>query len=256
MWARSDQRVFVILVGALISLAWLTIWVWGHSPYARYLSHGELGQVSLNGGLLLLGVVFVIGWVIMLIAMMLPTSLPLVMLFRNVISERPNRTWLVVSLILGYLGAWTAFGIAAYIGDWGLHRLVSQVNWLEVNAWMIGVSTLVLAGIYQFTPLKYICLTKCRTPRSFIIEHWHGGNERLEALQLGIHHGMFCIGCCWTLMLLMFALGLGNIGWMLILGAIMAAEKNMAWGRKLSAPLGATLVSSGVVLGLLNLAFL
>jgi len=256
MWVRSDQRVFVVLLGALIGLAWLTIWVWGQSPYARYLSHGELGQVSLGGDLLLLGAVFVIGWVIMLIAMMLPTSLPLVMLFRNVISKRPNRTRLVILLIAGYLGAWIAFGIAAYIGDWGLHGLVSQVTWLQANSWVIAVSTLLLAGIYQFTPLKYICLTKCRTPRSFIIEHWHGGNERLEALQLGIHHGIFCIGCCWTLMLLMFAVGLGNIGWMLILGVIMAAEKNMVWARKLSAPLGVVLLSSGVVLGLSNLVFL
>ena len=82
-----------------------------------------------------------------------------------------------------------------------------------------------LAGLYQFTPLKYACLDKCRSPLSFITEHWRGSHERTQAFRLGVHHGLFCIGCCWSLMLLMFAVGVGNLGWMLVLGALMAIEK-------------------------------
>ena len=105
-----------------------------------------------------------------------------------------------------------------------------------------------LAGVYQFTPLKYRCLDKCRSPLSFITEHWRGRNERVQSLWLGVHRGIFCVGCCWSLMLLMFAVGAGNIGWMLVLGMVMAIEKNMPWGRRLGKPLGVLLLAlSGVI---------
>jgi predicted metal-binding membrane protein len=74
------------------------------------------------------------------------------------------------------------------------------------------------AGLYQFTPLKYRCLDKCRSPLSFIIGHWRGSQEKTQAFRLGAHHGLFCVGCCWSLMLLMFAVRAGNLGWMLVLG--------------------------------------
>jgi predicted metal-binding membrane protein len=107
---------------------------------------------------------------------------------------------------------------------------------------------LLLAGAFQFSKLKYRCLDKCRAPFSFVIEHWRGGDTRWQALRLGAHHGVFCVGCCWALMFLMFAVGTGSIGWMLALGAIMAVEKNMPWGRKLSAPLGIVLLAWGVLI--------
>jgi predicted metal-binding membrane protein len=112
----------------------------------------------------------------------------------------------------------------------------------------LGAGILVLAGVYQFTPLKYHCLDKCRSPLSFIMGHWTGKSERTQALRLGLHHGIFCIGCCWSLMLLMFAVGSGSIGWMLILGALMAVEKNVSWGRRLSRPLGVLLLGWGVAI--------
>jgi predicted metal-binding membrane protein len=85
---------------------------------------------------------------------------------------------------------------------------------------------------------------------SFLTEYWRGNQERTQAFRLGMRHGLFCIGCCWSLMLLMFAVGVGNVGWMLILGAVMAIEKNLPWGRRISAPLGVGLVCWGLVLGL------
>jgi predicted metal-binding membrane protein len=101
---------------------------------------------------------------------------------------------------------------------------------------------LALAGAYQFSSLKYHCLDKCRSPLLFETEHWHGTNERRDSLLLGLHHGAFCIGCCWALMLLIFAVGAGSIGWMLALAAVMAAEKNLSWGRYVSKPLGVGLL--------------
>ena len=91
-------------------------------------------------------------------------------------------------------------------------------------------------------------MDKCRAPLSFVVQHWRGGGEGGQALLLGAHHGAFCVGCCWALMLLMFAVGTGSLGWMLALGAVMAIEKNLPWGRHFSAPLGAVLLSWGTLI--------
>ena len=124
-------------------------------------------------------------------------------------------------------------------------EMVERSPWLEANAWAIGASTLLLAGGFQFSRLKYRCLDKCRAPLSFVMQYWQGRHDRQNAFWLGIHHGFFCVGCCWALMLLMFAVGVGNIAWMLALGALMAVEKNLPWGRKLSGPLGLALLAWG-----------
>ena len=246
MWAapRDDRRLFAALMVALIALAWLALWVWGQSPYGRFLSHHSLEAVRGNAVLML---VFVAGWTLMVVAMMLPTSLPLVTLFRTLVRGRPDRTWLTVLLIAGYLVVWTLFGVLVYSGDWILHGAVEQSMWLEADVVpFIGAGTLIMAGLYQFTPLKYHCLEKCRSPLSFVIEHWRGSRERSQSFLLGAHHGLFCVGCCWSLMLLMFAIGAGSLGWMLVVGTVMAVEKNMPWGRKISTPLGVLLLGWGL----------
>ncbi|MBI2862200.1 MAG: DUF2182 domain-containing protein [Chloroflexi bacterium] len=251
LWPRvSDRRPFLALTVALIALAWLVLWVWGQSPYGRFLRHEELSEVEtlFGSGYLALAAVFVTGWTLMTVAMMLPTSLPLVTLFHAFTRQRPDRTRLVALLIVGYLITWTLFGTIAHIGDLGLHKAVEGSVWLGANTWILGAAPLLLAGLYQFTPLKYVCLDKCRSPLSFIMEHWQGSHERAQAFRLGVHHGIFCVGCCWSLMLLMFAIGVGNVGWMLALGAVMAIEKNMPWGRRLSAPLGIVLLGWGLAI--------
>ena len=106
--------------------------------------------------------------------------------------------------------------------------------------------------IFQFSRLKYACLDKCRLPLGMVMEHWCGSGERRQALRLGLRHGMFCVGCCWALMLLMFVVGTGSVGWMMLLGAVMAAEKNLPWGRRLSAPLGVGLVVGGLAIAIYN----
>jgi predicted metal-binding membrane protein len=246
MWPTIDvRRPFGLFFGGLIGLAWVTLALWGQSPYARYLSHHDLEHVR-GGGLLLL--VFVAGWVAMLLAMMLPTTLPLVAMFNRLTIARPDRPRLLGLLLIGYLSVWIMFGMLIYLGDSVLHEAVARSEWLAEHAAALGAVTLVLAGAYQFTPLKYHCLEKCRSPFSFITQHWRGRDEAGQAFLLGIHHGVFCVGCCWTLMLLMFAVGVGNFGWMLVLGAVMASEKNLTWGRRLSAPLGVVLLAWGLAL--------
>jgi predicted metal-binding membrane protein len=248
-------RLLLGLLGALIGLAWVSLWIWKASPYGRYLSHEENAHVTTLGtGYATVVLLFVAGWTLMTVAMMLPTSLPLVATFSAIVRARANRASLVAILVLGYLAVWTAFAFVAHAGDLGIHKTVDRVGWLHRNEWVIAAGTFALAGAYQFSSLKYRCLEKCRSPVAFVLQHWHGGRERLQALALGVHHGLFCLGCCWSLMLLMFALGIANLGWMLVLAALMAAEKNAPWGRRLSAPVGIVLLAVAAVLAGAGLA--
>ena len=241
----SERRVFLWSISSLVTLAWLILWLWDRSPYGRYLNHGHLAEIGGDGGtgsVFLSAALYLVGWTLMTVAMMLPTMLPLLDMFRRVTARRPERGQLIILVIAGYLSVWMGFGVAAHSADWVLHHVVEYSPWLEANAWVIGGSTLLLAGAFQFSRLKYRCLDKCRAPMSFIMEYWRGRHDRWNAFLLGINHGMFCVGCCWALMLLMFGVGVGNVGWMLALGAVMAVEKNLPWGRKLSAPLGLALL--------------
>lgn len=247
------------LIGTLIALAWLTLLVWEASPYGRYLEHGawtELGWAASlcralpQGALLLPGLLYVAGWLLMSVAMMLPTTLPLLGIFARLTAARPDGALLMALLVAGYLLVWGGFGLAAHLLDAGLHRWIVASPWLTFNGWAVGAAVLALAGAFQFSALKYHCLDKCRTPFSFVNEHWRGLRPRRDAFRLGLNHGVFCVGCCWAIMLLMFVVGTGSVGWMLALGAVMAIEKNLRWGRRLSAPLGVgLLVWSAAILG-------
>jgi predicted metal-binding membrane protein len=236
----------------LVALAWFALLVWSSLPYARFLDHATLAHLPLALGYdyILLLSLFIAGWTLMIVAMMLPTSLPLITLFGHLVRRRPNRRRLVALLIAGYLAVWTTFGALAHLGDWLLHEAVEQSLWLALHPWVISAGILLLAGIYQFTPLKYYCLDKCRSPLTFVMAHWHGRRPERETLALGLRHGLFCLGCCWSLMLLMFAVGLGNLGWMLVLGVVMGLEKNLPWGRRLGKPLGVILVAWAMALAL------
>ena len=252
--ARADRRAFLLLIGSLVILAWVILWLWDRSPYGRYLHHGQLGAIGIDGSLgsvFLPVTLYLVGWTLMTAAMMLPTTVPLLEIFRRLTLRRPDRSQLMAGVITGYLAIWLAFGIAAHAADWLLHQVAEHSPWLESNGWVVGASMLLLAGGFQFSRLKYRCLDKCRAPLSFVMERWRGRNEFRNALLLGVDHGVFCVGCCWALMLLMFGVGVGNLGWMLALGALMAIEKNMAWGRRVSRPLGLALLGWGTLI-LLN----
>jgi predicted metal-binding membrane protein len=258
MNAAAGRRAFLWLMGLLITLSWVVLWIWERSPYGRYLHHGQLGELALTGttGSTVLAVIlYLAGWTLMTAAMMLPATLPLLEIFRRLVARKPDRSRLIAGVIAGYLGVWLIFGVGAHSADWVLHQIAERSTWFETNGWIIGAGTLLMAGGFQFSELKYRCLDKCRAPLTFVMEHWRGRHEQRNALLLGIHHGVFCVGCCWALMLLMFAVGVGNVGWMLALGTLMAVEKNISWGRKLSAPVGVVLLGCGAVIFLSNTVF-
>jgi len=235
----------------LVVVAWTTLWLWERSPYGRYLDHGQWTELGLEqgmclapsqGGWLLSALLYVGGWMLMTTAMMLPTTLPLLEAFRRLTQRRHDRSLLIALLITGYLGVWGLFGIAAHALDWTLHAAAQRSEWLIFNSWVFGAVVFCVAGLFQFSELKYRCLEECRAPLSFVMRHWNGEHPRGHALLLGLDHGAYCVGCCWALMLLMFVLGTGSVGWMLLIGALMAAEKNLPFGRRLAAPLGGVLL--------------
>ena len=253
-----DQRsAFLPLVGCLIVFAWIVLFLWEASPYGRYLDHGQWTEIGIAaslcralpaGPILLPALLYVVGWMLMSTAMMLPTIMPLLGTFGRLTRGRPDRAMLLAVLVLGYLLIWGIFGLVAHASDGALHAIVVATPWLTFNGWIIGAGVLAIAGAFQFSALKYHCLDKCRTPFSFVNQHWCGEDSGRQAFLLGVHHGLFCIGCCWAIMMLMFVVGTGNVGFMLALGAVMAVEKNVSWGRRMTAPLGVALfVWSGIV---------
>ena len=256
--ALRHRAVFVPVLTGLIVVAWVALWAWSTGPYQRYLAHGDwfaLGPAAVlcravpGGDIIVPALIHTLGWVLMTVAMMLPTTLPLLNQFERMTAARPDGKLLLLLTIAGYLGIWTLFGLMAHAVDWGVHEVFAQAPSLTAYSWVVGAAVVAGAGLFQFSALKYRCLEQCRTPVSFIMSHWRGRAARREALLLGIHHGAYCIGCCWALMLLMFVVGTASIGWMLALGALMAIEKNMPWGRHLSAPLGIALlvIAAGAV---------
>lgn len=189
---------------------------------------------------------FLAVWVVMLGAMMLPTVVPLARLFAPVSARAPGPRRARAGLYAGYLAVWTAFAPVALFGDAGLHLLVHSWPWLAAHAGLILGSALLLAGAFQFSPLKNACLTACRNPAAFLWQHYRRGVR--GALVLGVRHGVSCVGCCWALMLVMFATGVGGLAWMLGITAVMVAEKTTRWGARLVVPVGVGLLLAGSVL--------
>jgi predicted metal-binding membrane protein len=189
---------------------------------------------------------FLAVWVVMLGAMMLPTVVPLARLFSGVSARAPHPSTARAGLYAGYLAVWTAFAPIALFADAGLHLLVHSWPWLEAHEGLILGSALLLAGAFQFSPLKNACLTACRNPASFLWQHYRRGFG--GAVELGARHGVSCVGCCWALMLVMFATGVGGLAWMLAITAVMVAEKATRWGARLVVPIGVVLLVAGLVL--------
>jgi predicted metal-binding membrane protein len=241
---RAPRRDRAILAGSLLGLAaaaWVALWAWEGSSGSHYLGHaGSGGPAPLEAAL------FTAGWVLMIVAMMLPSSVPLVGTFGALVGRRRRPGLLVALLLAGYLAVWSAFGLAAWLADRGVHAAVDALPWLAAHPQLILGSTLLGAGLWQFSPLRDRCLDACRSPLGFVLNRWRGTSERREAIAMGIAHGAFCVGCCWSLMLVMFGVGLGSLSAMLGLGALTAIEKNSPWGRRLTRPLGVALVIAAV----------
>jgi len=177
-------------------------------------------------------------WVTMMAAMMLPSAAPTVLMFARV--RRGAPTWVFV---LGYLVAWTGYGLAAYAVYRGIRASApSFLAWDDRGPWVAG-GALAAAGLYQLTPLKAACLRHCRSPLHFLV---HGRPGRLGAVRMGIEHGGYCVGCCTGLMLALFALGVMSLFWMGVVAAAILVEKALPGGEAVARVLAVVLVARGI----------
>jgi predicted metal-binding membrane protein len=195
--------------------------------------------------------VFLAGWILMLTAMMLPSELNYVSAFYGMLRARgagsKERTARVSSFLSGYGIAWVIYGLGAFVLD-AVVRAVKP----EILAWdrygpQFAGAVLVVAGLFQLTELKHVCLKGCRSPLSFFAQYWRSGNK--GAVAMGIRHGIDCVGCCWAMMGVMFAVGAMSLTWMTLLTFFMFAEKVFPKGEKLSYPIAIFFVVMGVWIG-------
>lgn len=237
-WAESSPRRSRILVAMAIAAAALVTWI---------VTVDRMDGMDAGPGTNLGGVGWFVGvWATMMAAMMLPSVMPTTLVFARVSAARQRRdrsfvpTWVFIT---GYLAAWTVYGLVAY----GIFQVVQSAH-IRALSWhaegpLIAGSAIVAAGVYQLSPLKRRCLRRCRSPEQSIRDDWHPGWS--GAVRMGFEHGAFCIGCCWGLMLILFALGVMSITWMLVVAGLIFAEKVLPPGERLSQAFALAFVAAG-----------
>jgi predicted metal-binding membrane protein len=183
-------------------------------------------------------------WVVMMAAMMFPSVAPTVALYSRMTRERSPLAPLVFGA--GYLLVWAAVGLLAFAiaaaGGWVAGGVL---HWGRAGRWVAG-ATLLVAAAYELTPLKNVCLAKCRSPLGFLLGSWRAGLH--GALEMGAKNGAWCVGCCWALMASLFALGIMSIGWMAFVAGLIAVEKLLPWRRVATYGTAAVLLTLGVLL--------
>ena len=248
---KRDRVVVLIAIAVLTALAWIytaqfaarmdsmdmgTLMTTMAMPNSRTWSPGDF-------------VIMFVMWAVMMVAMMLPTATPMVLLYTRVMQNRESQGRPLVStslFVTGYLIAWVGFSFVATIANWGLHSAGLLSSMMGQISPLVGGLVLLLAGVYQWTPLKNACLNHCRSPMIFLTVHWREG--RAGTLFMGLHHGLYCLGCCWMLMALLFVLGIMNLPWIAALSVLVLLEKLVPGGRLVSALSGGVLVVWGIAL--------
>ncbi|HTH78779.1 MAG TPA: DUF2182 domain-containing protein [Ramlibacter sp.] len=235
---RSDPLLAAAIVVASVAgwaaLAWLSLDM-GH-PLAQLTMPGWPHWTLAN-----VAAVFAM-WAVMMAAMMLPSAWPMTLTFVG-LSAREGRPGRGRMFVVAYLVVWTGFSIAATALQWALQAL----DWVDMmivsTSGPLSALLLAIAGIYQFSPLKRMCLARCRAPMSFLIADWRPGAR--GAFLMGLHHGLLCAGCCWALMALLFVGGAMNLGWVAAVSVAVAIEKLAPHGERIATILGVAMLAAG-----------
>jgi len=232
--AQLSRPLATAIVAALLACA----------AAAWLITINEAGSMGM-GGIAVMGAgLFLTTWLVMMVAMMFPSVAPMTLAFASVTRSRGEGIGPTVVFVLGYLLVWTAAGLVPL----GVLAALNQI-WMTPPSWLprLGGAVIILAGIYQFTPLKDACLGACRSPLGFILSHNFGGGP-VAAARAGASHGLYCLGCCWALMAVLAVLGLMNIAWMALFAVVFFVEKNVRRGELLPRVVGAACVAGGVAL--------
>ncbi|MEY4730019.1 MAG: hypothetical protein RL020_1177 [Pseudomonadota bacterium] len=233
--------------GVLIAgLVFITVMAWFYMFYLYVamppMNAAQMAKPNLQPWTSLTFAMMFIMWTVMMVAMMLPSALPTILLFAK-LKQNQTRQFEVILFVGAYVALWTAFSFAATLLQWGLHTrgLLSVMD--ATNTPILGGAVLIVAGIYQWLPLKFVCLNRCRSPLSFLITRWKDG--AWGAWQMGLQHGFYCVACCWALMLVLFVVGVMNLLWIAILSLYVIVEKLFFKGESGVRIAGAMLVFWG-----------
>ncbi|MFP4682314.1 MAG: DUF2182 domain-containing protein [Ectothiorhodospira sp.] len=235
-WRASPLVLAAILLAWMLALASEFTGTPGWVHHHHLLTPGMDAWASIG--------LFLAAWQIHIAAMMLPSTLPMIGHFLHMAAAQPHPTAARSAFLAGYLIVWTGFGVAASLAYPGVHTVVEHWHWLASRPEAGVGGILILAGAFQFSALKDRCMDKCRHPVAFLMAHYRRGVP--AALQVGLRHGLFCLGCCWALMLVMFAVGIANLAWMAPLALLMLYEKAGRAGDQIVRPVGMVLIVLGV----------
>ena len=234
--ARPPRSVVPLLVGVAV-LAWVVAVLGELGGEAALLHHHALID---NGPPLIVAVpLFLVGWHVMVVGMMIPGSLPAITAFERLAGQHPHRPRAMGGFLIAYLLVWTAFGLVAFAGDVALHTFVDAMPWLAGRSWLIEAGVVALAGAYQFAPMKRQSLAACRHPRGV-------GGVVSSGVAAGTAHALDCLGSSWALMLLMFAAGFASLWWMAGLTAVMVYEARGRHGQQAAKSVGTILLGLAV----------
>jgi predicted metal-binding membrane protein len=189
-------------------------------------------------------------WCVMMVGMMAPSVTPVLLLASNAPRDRHRVFPPVVSFGAGYLLVWIGFSAIASLAQWALHDAALLSPAMATSSPRIGGAILAAAGLYQLTPFKQACLTHCRSPIDFLMSHWRGGAA--GGIRMGVHHGLYCLGCCWALMAVLFAVGIMNLAWVAGLALLVLAEKIAPAAVLTSRIAGAALMLAGAIKLIMN----
>ena len=242
---RRDRAIVLAGIVVVAALAWAyTVYV------AQGRSNMDIAMAQLQTWSAAdFGLMFLM-WAVMMTAMMVPSAAPMILLFATVNRRRREQQRPYVATVVflsGYVLVWSGFAAAATVGNWALHAnsLLSSMMGESTSAYL-GGALLMTAGVFQWSRLKYVCLTHCRSPISFLMRDWREGGR--GALKMGLHHGTYCVGCCWILMALLFVLGVMNLLWIAALAGFVLLEKVVPAGRRVSRATGVLLVLWGALM--------
>jgi predicted metal-binding membrane protein len=252
---REDIVVLAALV-VLVVLAWLALFTGAGTGMDPFAMTGWLlpvtPPVAAPAWTLSYWLVVFFMWAAMMVAMMLPSASPMVLLYARVAPQaeaqgRDLRARAAIpAFASGYFAIWILFSLLAVIVHWGLERLGALSAMMSLSAGLLSGALLIAAGLYQLTPLKAACLTHCRTPASFLAAHWRKGV--VGAWRMGLTHGLYCLGCCAVLMGLLFVGGVMNLIWVAGLTLLVTIEKLAPFGAAAAKTVGAILIAGGAAL--------
>jgi predicted metal-binding membrane protein len=245
------KRDRLIVLGGLVGI---TVLAWAYIGYLAW----DMGHMDMSTDMarprmqawraLELGLLFSM-WAVMMVAMMVPSAAPMILMFTTINRRRrvQQQPYVPTAVFLGgYLLVWAGFSGLALLAQWGLHSAALLSPTMVSTSPILGGLLLLAAGSFQWTPLKYTCLTRCRSPLGFLMTDWREGQR--GALIMGLRHGMYCLGCCWVLMALLFVAGVMNLLWVATIAAFVLVEKVVPRGDLVGRVAGGILVAAGLVM--------